>query len=141
MPELFEEPVRFQLRSLQGCRFRCRATVGRFGEKRAFRGPPQKTVLLLDVVQTRTGQKLTDHVWFTVGKWMTAANVRPGDVIEFDATVGTYIKGYQGHREDVEDAPPVRQDWRLERPTRVVNLRLVGTAPAQLELVADKATP
>jgi hypothetical protein len=58
---------------------------------------------------------LTDHLWFTTGKW--SAGLAVGDIFEFEARVADYIKGYQGRRE-VFDAP-VSRDWKLQRPTQV----------------------
>jgi hypothetical protein len=76
------------------------------------------TLLLRDVTEPKTGYVLTDHVWFATGKWSQA--LRPGDVIEFDARVTTYEKGYKGRREDV--CAPVSTGYRLERPTRVMKV-------------------
>jgi hypothetical protein len=107
--------ARQTLGKLEGIRLRCRARLERFGTKRAYRGEPLVTLLLRDVVRVDTGNALTDHLWFTAGKW--SAHLKVGDVFEFDARVSSYIKGYLGHREDVY-MPPT-QDWRLERPTAV----------------------
>lgn len=69
------------------------------------------------MVDAKTRPPLTDHLWFTTGKW--SAGVRAGDVIEFDARADEYIKGYHGRR-DLPDAAPIEQDWRLTRPTKVI---------------------
>src|ERR1700723_2897307 len=109
---------RRELEKRDGTRFRCRAVVDRFGTKPAFRGEPIRTILLRNVVDAHTGKMLTDHLWFTCGKWSTGLAI--GDVFEFEARVADYIKGYQGRRE-VYDAP-VSRDWKLQRPTKVVVL-------------------
>jgi hypothetical protein len=44
--------------------------------------------------------------------------------------VSAYVKGYQGRREDVYDAP-VSQDWHMQRPTRLINLGRVEPAVSQ----------
>jgi hypothetical protein len=50
-------------------RERYRATVGRMGIKsNAFKGFPERTILLKDVVNVATNEIVTDHLWFTVGK-------------------------------------------------------------------------
>jgi len=98
-----------------GTRFRCRAVVERFGTKAAFRGAPVPTILLRDVVDGDTGTRLTDHLWFTAGKW--SAGLAAGDIFAFEARAADYIKGYQDRRE-VYDAP-VSWDWKLQRPTKV----------------------
>jgi hypothetical protein len=50
-------------------------------------------------------------------KW--SAWLREGDKVSFEARAVPYIEGDFGHRVGV-DVPPAR-DWRLERPTKVVN--------------------
>ena len=110
---------RTTLAARHGERFRVTATIERFSQKNAFRGP-QKTVLLRDVRDAETGDLLTDHLWFAWGKW--AFMLREGEAIAFDARVTGYDKGYHGRREDLYDAPPPSSDWRLERPTRVARV-------------------
>jgi hypothetical protein len=110
--------TRKELEKRDGMRFRCRAFVERFSTKTAFKGPSVRTILLRDVVDADTGVLLTDHLWFTVGKW--AAGLAAGDIFEFEARAADYIKGYQGRRA-VYDAP-VSQDWKLQRPTKVTIL-------------------
>lgn len=109
---------RKELQKREGARFRCRATVERFGTKASFRGPPVPTILLRNIADVASGTLLSDHLWFTCGKW--SAGLAVGDIVEFDARVGDYIKGYQGRREDV--FAPVTRDWKLARPTKVIVL-------------------
>ena len=106
--------MRKALKHRDGDRFRVRATVERFGTKRGFRGEAIPTLLLKHLRDATTGQILSDHLWFTQGKW--SDGLKAGDMIEFDARVGSYEKGYKGHRDDVVGAP-VKQDWKLQRPT------------------------
>jgi hypothetical protein len=112
--------MRKALRKREGERFRVRCQIDRFGTKRAFKGAPVPTVLLKNLHDAITGDLLTDHLWFTAGKW--CQGLRIGDTIEFDARVGAYLKGYQGRREDVFS--DISEDYRLERPTRVVRIEL-----------------
>ena len=84
---------RQELQNRDGTRFRCRATVDRFGTKSAFQGPPIPTILLRNVTD-EAGTLLTDHLWFTCGRW--SADLAIGDNFEFDARVAEYTKGYQG---------------------------------------------
>lgn len=130
---------RKELKLRAGQRFRCRATVDRFGTKRGWNGHVP-TVLLKNVRDARTGALLTDHLWFATGRW--SANLRFGDEFEFDARVSDYVKGYQGRREVPE--APVTRDWRLERPTKVEVIRANKTGlvrrPAQERRSADAST-
>lgn len=107
--------TRHELQKRDGCRFRCRATVERFGTRTVYRGPPCQTILLRNVVDARSGALLTDHLWFTAGKW--SAGLAAGDTFEFDARAAEYVKGYRGRREVYE--APVSSDWKLARPSQV----------------------
>lgn len=76
-------------------RNRYHATVGRMGIKsNEFKGFPERTILLKNVVNVDTGEVVTDHLWFTVGKTLKNLKLKEGDEITFNARVGTYRKGY-----------------------------------------------
>jgi len=90
----------------------------RTGIKHGFKGDI-KTVLLKDV-KDENGQLVTDHLWFNMTKGFEAANLDPGDIVEFRGKVEKYIKGYQGRREEVYKPPEA--DYKLSRPTKVRNL-------------------
>ena len=89
------------------------------GWKDGYRGSVQ-TILLLDI-KDEHGQVVTDHLWFNFTRGFVAANPMEGDVLQFDARVSKYIKGYMGYRDDVYDHP-IEEDYQLSRPTKVVNL-------------------
>jgi hypothetical protein len=62
-----------------------------------------------------------DHLWFPMTKAFEALGpLTQGDVIEFDARVTRYEKGYRGRRVDVAIENPPAYDFRLSRPTRLV---------------------
>jgi hypothetical protein len=107
--------MRTELKKLNGQRTSFTAVVERYGTKRAFRGDPLKTVLLRDV---RYGDMVvTDHLWFTCGKW--SEQLKIGDQFSFDARVGVYGKGYQGRLAEELGEERYEADYRLERPTKV----------------------
>lgn len=112
--------LRKGLAARNGERFRVTACVQRFGSRRGWKGRDEPTILLVDLFDTATSKKLCDHLWFKKGKWSEGLNI--GDWVCFDARVDTYVKGYQGDREDTIDAPAVSTDWRLGRPTKVEKL-------------------
>jgi hypothetical protein len=74
-----------------------------------------------------TRERLFDHLWLTTGIWARVPwrgdwrAMQPGDVIEFDARSGPYVKGYFGRREDINRPPEL--DWKLMRPTRLSLIR------------------
>ena len=107
---------RAKLGRLNGQRLRFEARVERFGTKSAYRGPDVLTLMLRDVIRHDTRELVTSHLWFTAGKW--SSDLKEGDLIEFDARVTEYAKGYRGRREDV--LSDVTLDYHLARPTRVV---------------------
>ena len=113
--------MRKQLRVFNGQRMRFTARIKRFGTKPAYKGKgrPPKTLLLADVhLLFGENPKVTDHLWFTCGKWSEGLSV--GDKIAFDARVSPYRKGYRGRRMDVGYSPST--DYKLNRPTKVEKL-------------------
>lgn len=92
-------------------RHRFSARIGRFGTKTNWNGYPEKTVCLQDVKTVDDGQTRTDHLWFTFGRTWEMLNPQIGDIIEFDARVGEYSKGYWDDRS---------WDYKLNRPTNMV---------------------
>lgn len=110
--------MRTELKKIDGYRKRFVATFVRFGEKRAYKGPPIKT-LLFENVRDKYGTVFTDHLWFTTGKQFEALNLQEGDQVCFDARVKKYVKGYKGRRED-DDAKPVSTDYKLSNPNNII---------------------
>jgi len=86
------------------------ALIGRFGTKTNWNGYPEKTVCLHDVRIVGRSKPLTDHLWFTFGKVWERLNPQVGDLIQFDARVGEYTKGYWDER---------TIDYNLKRPTNM----------------------
>lgn len=107
--------MREQLAKLEGTRVTVRASFGRYGTKKAFRGPPIRTALFREVT-TLCGRPLSDHVWLVVGKTLAAlGDLREGDQVTFSAVPKRYTKGYRGRRDDL-DAAPIRDDYKLAWP-------------------------
>lgn len=57
----------------------------------------------------------TNHIWFTVGKTIENLNLETGDIIEFDARITDYEKGYVNHRNFIDNR---KMDYKLSRPTK-----------------------
>lgn len=112
--------MRVKLKKYNGKRLRFSARIERFGEKSAFKGYTVPTLLLKNVKIIDTQKVITDHLWFTKGKSWDKSSV--GDIVEFDARVTTYEKGYKGYRDDVYDSP-IEIDYKLERPTKIKILK------------------
>ena len=111
---------RRNLKEINQQRKRFSAIFVRFGIKNGYKGPLE-TVLLKDIKDLETNQILTDHLWFNLTKGFDKIKLQEADVVEFDARVDSYLKGYRGYREDVYK--PIEQDYHLARPT---NIKLIN---------------
>lgn len=108
--------MRTGLRQHEGQRQTYTAKFQRYGKKASFRGPPVLTLLMHDVRDAR-GEIVTGHIWFTMCKaW---ADVRPGDWVQFTASVKRYEKGYRGRNEFDDGEPAVVVDYKLAFPADV----------------------
>ena len=63
------------------------------------------------------GVVVASHVWLTFGRRFHSAVLLPGDLIQFDARVKQYEKGYKGRKLDVYK--PVSKDYGLSYPTKI----------------------
>ena len=96
-------------------RYTFTAIVEKFSLKNGFRNLPLRTILLTDV--RYEGKLVADHVWLTCGRRIYSAILIPGDLIQFDARIKEYEKGYKGRREDV--CKPISRDYCLSYPTKI----------------------
>lgn len=117
--------MRKALKAREGIRTVYTATCERFGRKTAYKGPPVVTLCMIDVRDSR-GERVADHLWFSMCKAWHAAGVKPGDRVQFTATARPYTKGYRGRRD--EDVPGPSTDWKLAFPGDV---RVLCDRPAE----------
>ena len=108
--------MRTELKKLNKTRLTIIGKVEGFGTKKAFKGPPIKT-LLLTHVRAKEGDQLTDHLWFTDGVW--SKDLEEGDIVQLDARVKPYQKGYRGHNIEALIDNPLRTDYKLSHPSKV----------------------
>jgi len=112
--------MRKALAHREGERATFTGTFERYGLKTGWgKGPPKKTLLLRDIKDSR-GVKVCDHLWFNLTVGFAKLRLQPSEVVQFDARVKLYTKGYQGYREDVDK--PVERDYKLSHPTKVMRL-------------------
>jgi hypothetical protein len=109
--------MRKQLQRLDGERKRFTGTVVRYGNKSGYKGRMEETILLKDVVDLSTGNKITDHLWFNLTQQFADLRLQEGDHIEFDARVKAYVKGYVNSPGKIDNR---KKDFKLSHPTRVV---------------------
>jgi len=120
--------MRKELSKLKNQRKKFIGVFERFGTKRAYRGPDLQTVLLKDI-KNENGEILCDHLWFNLTKGFGIIKLKQGDIVEFEARVKSYEKGYKGYRDDIYDKP-IEYDYKLDRPTKI---KKIGNV-----LIADK---
>ena len=89
----------------------------REGLRSAYRGFPLSTVLLKDIKLKDSDKIITDHLWFNKTKGFKALNLKEGNIVQFDARVDSYVKGYKGYREDV--CSHTEKDYKLSYPTKI----------------------
>lgn len=108
--------MRRTLKTLEGVRTTFSGTIAQFGMKPGYTGRDLPTLMLKDVTDS-TGNIVTDHLWFMLGRQLAALDLQVGDVISFQARVTAYEKGYKGYRDDVYK--PIEIDYRLSNPTKI----------------------
>ena len=92
----------------------------RFGTKNEYKWP-LPTLLLKDVRRKTDNKLMTDHLWFNLTKASDKASLIEGDLVQFDARVKEYEKGYKGYRDDVYC--PIERDYKLSHPTKVMKVK------------------
>lgn len=97
-----------------------RAQFKRWGRKSTI-----WTLLFINIRQKYSGNVLTDHLWFKESKSFKDLReiLREGDIVEFDARVKVYRKGYWGENPIKRLESPPRFDYKLAWPT---NIKVVG---------------
>ena len=111
--------MRKSLASRENERTTFKGIFERYGLKTGWTGYSEKTVLFKDIIDGH-GIRVCDHLWFRLTLAFARLRLQPGDVVQFDARVKEYIKGYRGYREDVDK--PVERDYKLSHPTKVFRL-------------------
>jgi hypothetical protein len=97
------------------------ATFERYGSKKNhFSIIPEVTMLFKNIRRKSSKDILADHIWLKCGKRMEDLGVlNKGDIIQFDARVTKYIKGYHGVVAQERGEEWSQEDWRLSTPTNV----------------------
>lgn len=107
--------MRKKLSNIEGVRDTFTGVFERFGIKNGWNGI-EKTVLLKDI-KNKNGDVVSDHLWFNLTKGFEKLQLKEGDVVQFDARVKEYYKGYKGYRDDIYK--PIEKDYKLSHPTKI----------------------
>ena len=120
--------VRERLAELRGHRRAFSGVFRRYGHKWGWKDM-EKTVLLQNIRDVRTGRVVADHVWLTQRKrFREIGELKSGDCVEFQATVRCYVKGYVNEWRDIDERTI---DYQLSNPYGVkrVEPKTVETKP------------
>lgn len=93
-----------------------KATFGRYGTKRGYKGRIESTILLINV-KDENDNLLTDHLWFNLTSGFGSLDLKEGDEVTFYGRVKYYLKGYFGNKADVH--VPIEYDVKISHPTKV----------------------
>ena len=116
--------MRKKLKKSNGIRKRFKGIFEKFGMKSGYKYP-LTTILLKDIIDVSTGEKVSEHLWFNLTKQFNALNLKEEDIVEFDARVKNYTKGYMGYREDIYK--PIKIDYKLSHPTKIKKVKCLAT--------------
>jgi hypothetical protein len=108
---MMDREIRYKLKELVGLKIRVYGIFDRFGTK-TYKHHESKTLVLQDV-RDRGGKILTDHLWFYCGKKFDKLKLKHGDQVRFEATVGTYMKGYGEYS---------HTDYTLKYPSQIIKM-------------------
>ena len=108
--------MRKQLAKEEGKRKNFRAVIDRLGKKSNFKGYTEETVLLKNVVDTETNNVVTDHLWVSLTKGFEKISLKSGTMIEFEARVKEYKKGYVNSK---FESNLQQIDYKLSHPNKI----------------------
>jgi hypothetical protein len=100
-----------------GVRKRFTAIFSRTGKKVNFKGYSEDTLLLTDIRDADSNEKVSDHIWFSYSKVFQATDLKEGMRISFEARVKEYSKGYVNRSLGINNK---RKDFKLSHPTKVI---------------------
>lgn len=108
--------IRKKLAAERDKRKRFRATFGKFGKKINYNGFSEPTVLLVNITDLETSMVVADHLWFAYTKSFERLTLKEGIVVEFDARVKEYVKGYVNKKIGINNR---KRDFKLSHPTKI----------------------
>lgn len=108
--------MRRQLKILDEHRGQFQGTFKKFGLKSGYNGVSSETILLVSICDDN-GKIISDHLWFNMTKGFEKLGaLRPGDIIQFEARVKKYRKGYVNRRSGIDQSS---FDYKLSHPTKI----------------------
>lgn len=108
--------MRKHLEDKVGLRKKFRAVFTRFGKKVNYQGYTDTTILLTHLTDAETNALVSDHHWFAFTKGFEEVTLKEGDIVEFEARVKIYQKGYVNRKLSINNK---RSDYKLSHPTKI----------------------
>ena len=108
--------MRIKLAKENGTRKKFSAIFSRIGKKTNFKGYSEETILLKEVKDLESNEIITDHIWFTYTKGFEQINLQQGVVLEFEARIKEYKKGYVNTSYKINHS---KTDYKLSYPTKI----------------------
>lgn len=99
-----------------GKRKKFKAAFVRLGKKVNYKGYREETILLKNIVDIETNCVMADHIWFSYTKGFESVSLAEGTILEFEARVKEYSKGYV--RKDL-NIDKRTTDYKLSHPTKI----------------------
>ena len=95
-------------------------TFRKYGLKSGYKGPSTSTILLSHIRDSE-GRVICDHLWFSLTKgFESLGTLTEGDIIQFEARVKEYRKGYVNKRIGIDER---KTDYKLSHPTKIIKKR------------------
>ena len=112
--------MREKLKKIEEERGLFRGLFKKYGAKTGYRGQSAETVLLVQV-RDGSGALVSDHLWFNLTKgFEKLGTLREGEIIQFEARVRRYKKGYVNRRAGIDESS---YDYKLSHPTKIARVR------------------
>ena len=93
----------------------------KYGIKSNYKGPSTDTLLLTNIRDNQS-TLITDHLWFNLTKgFEKLGTLRQGDIIQFEARVKKYKKGYVNRQAGIDDS---KVDYKLSHPTKIGKIKV-----------------
>jgi|SRR5882762_2188922 len=108
--------MRKELAAEEGKRKKFKAIFDRVGRKVNYKGYSEETILLKNIIDLESQKIMADHVWFSYTQGFIKASLNPGDMIEFEARVKEYRKGYINRNYKINNST---KDFKLSNPTKI----------------------
>jgi hypothetical protein len=86
------------------------------GKKRNYNGYSEDTILLINIIDGESKELVADHAWFSYTKGFEKVQLKEGTVLEFEARIKAYAKGYINRGLGMTKR---KTDLKLSHPTKI----------------------